>query len=67
MTHKLDFFLFTQAGPETTDIRSETRFEHGPTNKPLNPIEKFMSRTAVDQFGFPTYRKIFDAEFEKIS
>ena len=68
----LNFFLYEKYGhePEPTPIHTEVRFEHGRqgirvgTLKGIaTPIDLMMSTTAKDRLGFPTHRKIIDAEF----
>jgi len=44
------------------------RFKHGPAPaRLLTPIDLMRSKTARDKTGFPTYRKIIDAEFLMIT
>ena len=69
-----NFFIYTGAAIKTTfeqlHIRANVRFEHGRqgirvgTLKGIaTPIDLMISTTAKDRLGFPTHRKIIDAEF----
>ena len=75
-TPNLNFHLYEKSGhgaEKQTPVHTEVRFEHGRQStlrvgrlKGIaagTEVDLMMSNTAKDRFGFPTYRKIIDAEF----